>query len=119
MPDLKRHGKRVFIGFVGGLVALIGFVLIPYPGPGWLIVFAGFAILSTEFLFAQKALDWLHKKYDQWAAWVKKQPMYLRVLIVAFTGLVVLVTAWLLNTFGLVNWLLDLKQPWLVSPLGR
>jgi len=54
---LHRHTKKVTVAIIGGLVVLVGLVLVPYPGPGWLIVFAGLAILSTEFVFAQKALD--------------------------------------------------------------
>jgi len=119
MKNVTRHTKRVLIAVAGGFVALLGLVLIPYPGPGWLIVFAGFAILATEFTFAQKALDWLREKYDGWVAWLKRQPLWLRALVLAFTGLVVIVTIWLLNTFGLLNSLLHLHQPWLTSPLFR
>lgn len=57
MEYVKRHTKRAFIGIVGGVVVLIGIILIPYPGPGWLVVFAGLAILATEFAFAQRLLD--------------------------------------------------------------
>ena len=93
--------------------------MIPYPGPGWLVVFAGFAILATEFAFAQRALDWLHERYDAWVAWLKRQHRVVQVTALAFTGLVVLATVYLLNTFGLINTLLGLHQDWLVSPLFR
>lgn len=119
MDKLKRHSKRVFIGVVGTAIVLIGIVLIPYPGPGWLIVFAGFAVLATEFEFAQRALNWLRTKYAAWAAWLGRQHALVRVGVLTLTGLVVLMTVWLLNTFGVVGDLLNLHQPWLISPFFR
>ena len=119
MNHVLRQGKRIGTAIGGGLVILLGFVLIPYPGPGWLIVFAGFAILATEFEFAQKTLDWLKVRYKLWEIWVKRQPRYLQLLILAFTGFVVLVTIWLLNTFGLIDNFFHLNQEWLHSPFFR
>jgi len=29
------------------------------PGPGWAAIFLGFAILATEFAFAERVRDWL------------------------------------------------------------
>jgi len=116
---IKRHSKKVLIGIIGGLVVLIGLVLIPYPGPGWLIVFTGFAILATEFVFAQKTLHQLRLRYDAWVDWLKQQPWYIQALALSFTGLVVIVTVYLLNAFGIINSFLNLGQDWLVSPFFR
>src|SRR5689334_2287138 len=44
-----RYALRIIIGLLGGLVVLAGLVLIPLPGPGWLIVFAGLGIWAIEF----------------------------------------------------------------------
>lgn len=116
MDKIKRHTKRITIAIVGALVVLIGIVLIPYPGPGWLVVFAGFTILATEFEFAAKALEWLRGRYDLWVEWLQRQPRIVRLLVLSFTGLVIIVTVWLLNTFGILNTLLHLNQSWLRSP---
>lgn len=116
---IKRHTKRVLTAIVGGLVVLVGIVMIPYPGPGWLVVFAGFAILATEFKFAASALEWLKDKYESWFNWLKRQHMSIQILVLAFTGLVVLVTVWLLNAFGILNSILNLHWDWLISPLFR
>jgi len=116
---LGRHSKKILIGIVGGLVALIGLVLIPYPGPGWLIVFAGFAILATEFPFAAKTLAWLKEKYNTWVGWIKRQHWSIQILALLGTGLVVLTTVWLLNGFGLVNNFFNLGQPWVISPFFK
>lgn len=119
MKNVGRHSKRVLIGIAGGLVVLIGVVLIPYPGPGWLIVFTGLAILATEFVFASRLLDFLKGKYEAWVEWLKRQHWAVRALVLALTGAVLLVTLWLLNAFGLVVTFLGLPFDWLVSPLFR
>lgn len=119
MNGLRRKTKKALIGIAGGVVVLIGIVMVPYPGPGWLVVFAGLAILATEFVFASKVLDFAKGKYDQWVAWLKRQNMLLRVLVVGLTGLVVIVTLWFFNAFGIINTLFNLDFEWLVSPLLR
>lgn len=117
MHHILRHGKRIGTAIVGGLVVFVGIILIPYPGPGWLIVFAGLAILATEFEFAAKWLEWLKVKYKTWELWVKRQPRGMQIINLGFTSLVVLVTVWLLNTFGLIDNFFDLHQDWLHSPI--
>lgn len=107
------------MGITGGFVTLIGIVMIPYPGPGWLVVFAGLAILSTEFVFAARALHFAKGKYDAWVEWLKRQPVYIRIIVLAFTGLVVVTTIWLLNGFGIIATILMLDIDWVHSPLFR
>jgi uncharacterized protein (TIGR02611 family) len=48
--------RKLFVGIMGGTVLLIGVVLLVLPGPGVLIIAAGFAILATEFFWARRAL---------------------------------------------------------------
>lgn len=48
--------KRVLVGFVGGLITLIGVVALLAPGPGWLIIFTGLGILASEFAWAARVL---------------------------------------------------------------
>jgi uncharacterized protein (TIGR02611 family) len=119
MKNFKRHSKRIFTGVGGGSVVLIGLVLVPYPGPGWLIVFTGFAILATEFEFAGRVLEWLKDKYEKWLSWLKRQHVSFQVFVLVLTGLVVMMTVWLLNGFGILNHLLNLNQSWLVSPFFK
>lgn len=119
MDTMKRRSKKVLVAIVGGIVVLVGLVLVPYPGPGWLIVFAGLAILSSEFEFAAKALKYARGKYDAWAAWLKRQNIFVKLLVLSFTGLVIVATIWVMNGFGIANSILSLHQDWLVSPLFR
>ncbi|MCU1421650.1 MAG: hypothetical protein JWN36_1301 [Microbacteriaceae bacterium] len=55
---LSRHRRlqlayRIAIAVVGSIVTVIGVLLVPLPGPGWLIVFAGLWILGAEFAAAR------------------------------------------------------------------
>ena len=45
---------------VGGFVLLVaGIAMIALPGPGWLTIAAGLAILAGEFIWARRLLDQL------------------------------------------------------------
>lgn len=117
MQHTKKHIKRVGTAIVGGIVLIVGVIAIPYPGPGWLIVFAGLAILATEFTWAQRVLDYARNKYDAWTQWLGRQHIVVRLLVLCVTGLIVLTTMWLLNVFGMLNDLFRLNISWLYSPL--
>ena len=119
MHHVFRRGKRVLIAVSGGIVVLIGIVLIPYPGPGWLVVFGGFALLATEFEFAEKLLERLKERYEYWKVRLQLQSPIVRVAALLCTGIVVMVTVWLCNTFGLIDTFFSLHQPWLHSPFFR
>ena len=119
MHGLRKQTKRVLTGIFGSLVVLVGLILVPYPGPGWLIVFAGLAILATEFEFASKVLDFAKGKYDQWTDWLKRQNLFVKIVVLAFTGLVIIMTLWLFNAFGIINGFFNLGYDWLISPFFR
>ena len=119
MDKVKRQSKKAFIAVSGGFVVLLGIVLIPYPGPGWLIVFSGLAILSTEFDFAKRMLHFARGKYDNWVSWLKRQNLFIKLGTLLFTGIVVALSVWLLNGFGFINTVLSLGQDWLISPLFK
>lgn len=95
-----------------------GVLMIPYPGPGWLVVFAGLAILGTEFEWARRLLHSARRRYDQWAAWMRRQPTGLRLVLMAFTAVVVLITLWAVNAFGLIAAAIGLDWSWLRGPIG-
>ena len=118
MQEVKRQTKRIGTAIVGGLVLVFGIIAIPYPGPGWLIVFAGLAILSTEFAWAKRLLHRARAVYDKWQSWLRQQPFITRLAVLALTGIVIVATLWLLNMFGLLDKLLHLHMSWLHSPLG-
>ena len=57
---------RVVVGLVGVTIIVLGIVLLPLPGPGWLIIFAGLFVLSTEFAWADRLLDFARRKVAAW-----------------------------------------------------
>ena len=49
--------RRVAVAVGGALLLGIGLLLLVLPGPGTLVIVAGLALLSTEFVWARRALD--------------------------------------------------------------
>jgi uncharacterized protein (TIGR02611 family) len=83
---LARHrglevAYRALIAVIGFAIIVAGIVLIPLPGPGWLIVFAGLALLATEFAWAERLLHYARDKVRGWTDWVTRQPLAVRGLI--------------------------------------
>ncbi|MEW2549735.1 TIGR02611 family protein [Streptomyces sp. NPDC047002] len=49
---------RIGVFAVGLAVVVGGVILLPLPGPGWLVIFGGMALWATEFVWAQRVLRW-------------------------------------------------------------
>ena len=71
--------RKPLVFIIGTTIVVIGVLLIPLPGPGWVIVFAGFALLATEFEPAEKIRDWLIRIF-------KKGAEYLRLAWASISG---------------------------------
>ncbi|QXG78117.1 TIGR02611 family protein [Modestobacter sp. L9-4] len=96
---------RLGVGLVGGLIVAVGIVAIPLPGPGWLIVFAGLFVLATEFLWAERLLEYARRQVQGWTDWLGRQPVVVRVAVAVLTaafvyGVVVLT----LHVTGVPHW---------------
>jgi uncharacterized protein (TIGR02611 family) len=59
---IGRNSKRAGITVIGFVLIIGGIILLPLPGPGWLVIFAGLAVLATEYVWAQRALDAAKRK---------------------------------------------------------
>lgn len=114
---MRRAARKTGIGVIGGVVLLAGIIMIPYPGPGWLVVFAGLGILSSEFVWAKNILLFAKGKYDAWQDWLSRQSRTIKAVFWLLTATVVVMTIWLLNGYGLINGWLGLGQEWVRSPL--
>lgn len=71
-----RHPRLEFayragVGAVGGVLTVGGLLLVPLPGPGWLVVFLGLAVLGTEFGWAQRMAARLKRLLDRFWTWFK------------------------------------------------
>ncbi len=115
-PSLNM-AYRIGVGVVGAVVLAVGIVTVPYPGPGWLTVFAGLGILASEFAWAHRLLHYARARYDRFMAWFSRQSGVVKGIGVLFTSVVVVLTLWVLGTFGLIGTWVGLEQPWLESPL--
>lgn len=76
---------RIVVGIVGFAVVLLGLFLIPFPGPGWLVVFLGLGILATEFAWAERLLDYARRRVRRWTDWLRHQNLGTRLLLGAGT----------------------------------
>jgi len=54
---LIAHCRKLIIAVVGSVVLLLGIAMLILPGPAFLVIPAGLAILATEFVWAERAMD--------------------------------------------------------------
>ncbi|WP_102141134.1 TIGR02611 family protein [Mycobacterium hubeiense] len=109
---------RIVVGVIGLAVLGVGILAIPYPGPGWAIVFIGLGILATEFAWARKLLAYARERYDKAMEWFHRQHAFVQVLGGLFTALVVLATLWLLGALDWMAELFGIEYELLNSPIG-
>ncbi len=55
-PALLRRARKLVVLIVGGTVVAIGIVMLVLPGPAFVVIPAGIAILATEFAWARRLL---------------------------------------------------------------
>ncbi len=84
-----RIAWRSVIAVVGIAVIVVGVVLLPLPGPGWLIIFAGLGILGSEFEWARRLLRFARDQLRRWTDWVKRQSRPVQA-IVGMAGVLVI-----------------------------
>lgn len=77
---IGRNGQRIAVTIAGFVVLLAGVALLVLPGPGWVLIFAGLAILSTEYMWARRLLTTAKAKAEQAkdAVFKKKQAKALK-----------------------------------------
>ena len=64
---IGRSSWRILVTIVGFALIAVGLVLLVLPGPGILVVIAGFAVLATQYTWARSALE-LTKRHAKGAA---------------------------------------------------
>ncbi len=62
---IARSGKRIAVTVVGFALMAAGLVFLVLPGPGLLLMIAGLAVLATEYVWAQRALNLAKQKARQ------------------------------------------------------
>jgi uncharacterized protein (TIGR02611 family) len=62
---IMKNGKRLAVSVAGFALVAVGLVLMVLPGPGVLFIIAGLAVLATEYVWAQRALNFAKAKAEQ------------------------------------------------------
>ncbi|WP_081416106.1 TIGR02611 family protein [Gryllotalpicola ginsengisoli] len=75
---MRRHpvlhvSYRILVAVIGGAIVVGGLILVPLPGPGWLVVFIGIAVLGTEFEWARRLGRWGRRQLDRALAWWRQR----------------------------------------------
>jgi uncharacterized protein (TIGR02611 family) len=85
---LRGRVYRITFAVIGTALILIGLVLVPLPGPGWLIVAIGFGMLALEFDRAERALERILDKLESVADAATDAPLWQKVVGASLTALV-------------------------------
>jgi hypothetical protein len=59
---IGRNGKRIAVSIAGFALVLVGLAMLVLLGPGILVIIAGLAILATEYVWAEIALNFAKRK---------------------------------------------------------
>jgi uncharacterized protein (TIGR02611 family) len=103
---------RIVVGLLGVALTLGGLVLVPLPGPGWLIVLAGLAVLGSEFDPARRVLEFARRRLAAWTTWLTRQGVAVRaVVVVATLGCVLIGMYAVVATLGVPPWVPDALVP--------
>ncbi|WP_181806805.1 TIGR02611 family protein [Streptomyces shenzhenensis] len=94
-PEFIKARRVLHLSWQAGVFAVglaivgVGIVLLPLPGPGWVIIFAGMAVWATEFVWAQLVLRWTKRKVTEAAQKALDPRVRRRNLALTTIGLVV------------------------------
>ncbi|XAS74942.1 TIGR02611 family protein [Dermatophilaceae bacterium Sec6.4] len=72
---------RIFIAVFGLAIVVGGIILLPLPGPGWVIIFVGLGVWASEFAWASRLLRFAKDKVRSWTRWLGKQNILIRGLV--------------------------------------
>ncbi|MFF9865775.1 MULTISPECIES: TIGR02611 family protein [unclassified Streptomyces] len=115
-PDFIKARRTLHLSwqvgvFVVGLAVVgAGVVMLPLPGPGWLVIFAGMAIWATEFVWAQLVLRWTKRKVTEAAQRALDPKVRRRNIILTTVGLVIIAVL-----VGIYVWKYGIVMPWKIA----
>ena len=110
---------RIVVGVVGLIIVVVGLIMVPLPGPGWLVVFLGLAIWASEFEWAQRLLRLARHTLHTWNQWLTSQPWWVNGLVFLVTVATVAAIFWLLFLIsGVPGFLPDSIEEWLKKVPG-
>ncbi|HEY6909146.1 MAG TPA: PGPGW domain-containing protein [Myxococcales bacterium] len=68
MDAVFANIRRIAAIAGGGILLVTGIALLVLPGPGVPLIIAGLALLSTQFQWARRLLDWMRQRLRATAA---------------------------------------------------
>ncbi|WP_338899277.1 TIGR02611 family protein [Streptomyces sp. TG1A-60] len=98
---------QVAVFVVGLAVVVTGVIMLPLPGPGWVVIFGGMAIWATEFVWAQLVLRWTKRKVTEATQRALDPKVRRRNIILTSIGLVIVAVLG-----GVYVWKFGLEMPW-------
>ncbi|NHA67650.1 TIGR02611 family protein [Phycicoccus sp. CMS6Z-2] len=110
---------RLTVALVGLVLVGGGLVLVPLPGPGWLIVIVGIAVWASEIMPAQRLLDFAKDRLRRWERWMREQPRWVQLAVAAATFAFVAAVVWVVaKVLGVPGFVPDVATAWLEANLG-
>jgi len=101
---------QVGVFVVGLAVVAAGIVMLPLPGPGWVVIFGGMAIWATEFVWAQLVLRWTKRKVTEAAQKALDPKVRRRNITLTAIGLVIVGVL-----VGIYLWKFGVVMPWKIK----
>ncbi|GAA0653492.1 TIGR02611 family protein [Streptomyces thermocarboxydovorans] len=101
---------QVGVFVIGLAVVVAGVIMLPLPGPGWVVIFAGMAIWGTEFAWAQLVLRWTKRKVTEAAQRALDPRVRRRNIILTSIGLVIVAVL-----AGIYFYRFGLVMPWKIK----
>lgn len=97
---------QIIVAVLGFAIIATGIVLLPLPGPGWVIIFVGLGVWASEFAWAARLLTWTKEQVTSWTHWLSRQNTLVRGLVgVAVLALVLACLYGYLWWKGVPGWL--------------
>lgn len=101
---------QVGIFVIGLAIVVVGIIMLPLPGPGWVVIFGGMAVWATEFVWAQLVLRWTKRKVTEAAQRALDPKVRRRNIILTSIGLVIVAVL-----VGIYLWKFGIVMPWKIK----
>lgn len=110
---------RIVVGVVGATILVVGLIMVPFPGPGWLVVLLGLAVLASEFEWAHGLLKYSQRTLRAWNEWLMPRPWWVKGLVLLLTIAAVAAIFWMLFLVsGVPGFLPDPVEEWIKKVPG-
>lgn len=110
---------RCGVFVVGLALIIVGIPMVPLVGPGWVVIFIGLFLWSTEFVWARRITKFVKAEVLAFNTWFQALPWKAKVPMVIATVLFAWFCMYLaLLLTGLPGWTPDLIERWLTKLPG-